>query len=375
MTHRDRYISCLTFGTPDKIPFEPGHPRESTLKVWHGQGLPEGAPYFDFLIESLGMDYGFPKNRWMNLGVDFRLRPRFEEKVIERRPGTLVVQDWKGNVCEISDEFDVTYLRQARDFVTRRWLKCPVENRGDWEKMKQRYDPADPARFPAGYRERCQAYAGRDNLLTVAVNGPFWQMREWCGFEGLCFLMHDDPALVAEMARFWEDFVSKMLERILGDIVFDRLLIQEDMAYKAKSMISPEMTREYCQPSWKHWAAQSAKAGVPIIELDSDGYIEDLIPLWIESGLNACSPMEVAAHNDLPRCRERHGKSMAWRMGVDKRAIAKGGTAIQTEMQRLEPVIRSGGYIPGCDHGVPSDVSWAAFTEYSRLLAQMTGWL
>ena len=57
--------------------------------------------------------------------------PQFEE-VIEHRPalagstapGSLIVQDWKGNICEISDEFDVTYLRNAVDFVTRKWLKA-----------------------------------------------------------------------------------------------------------------------------------------------------------------------------------------------------------------------------------------------------------
>ena len=66
---------------------------------------------------------------------------------------------------------------------------------------------------------------------------------------------------------------------------------------------------------------------------------------------------------------------MAFRGGVDKRAMAKGGEAIRAELKRIEPVVRGGGYIPSCDHGVPSDVSWPAFVEYSRLLAQMTGWL
>jgi hypothetical protein len=42
---------------------------------------------------------------------------------------------------------------------------------------------------------------------------------------------------------------------------------------------------------------------------------------------------------------------------------------------RLEPVVRGGGYIPGCDHGVPPDVSWPDFLHYARLLAEMTGWL
>jgi hypothetical protein len=44
-------------------------------------------------------------------------------------------------------------------------------------------------------------------------------------------------------------------------------------------------------------------------------------------------------------------------------------------MARLRPVIEDGGYIPGCDHGVPHDVSWPDFVNYTRLLAEATGWL
>ena len=66
---------------------------------------------------------------------------------------------------------------------------------------------------------------------------------------------------------------------------------------------------------------------------------------------------------------------MAYTGGVDKRAIARGGQAIRAELARLEPVVRGGGYIPGCDHGVPPDISWPNYVEYTRLLARMTGWL
>jgi len=82
------------------------------------------------------------------LDADFRLRPRFEEKVLEHRDGHLIVQDWKGNICEISDRYDVTYLREPKDFVTRRWIKCPVESRQDWEEMRERYVADDPQRLP-----------------------------------------------------------------------------------------------------------------------------------------------------------------------------------------------------------------------------------
>jgi hypothetical protein len=66
---------------------------------------------------------------------------------------------------------------------------------------------------------------------------------------------------------------------------------------------------------------------------------------------------------------------MAYRGGIDKRAMAKGRSAIKKEIERLMPVIESGGYIPGCDHGVPADVSWPDFVQYVKLLAHATGWL
>jgi hypothetical protein len=66
---------------------------------------------------------------------------------------------------------------------------------------------------------------------------------------------------------------------------------------------------------------------------------------------------------------------MAYLGGVDKRSIAAGGKAIEDEIRRLEPVIKTGGFIPGCDHGVPADASWKDFLYYIKLLAQATGWL
>jgi uroporphyrinogen decarboxylase len=111
------------------------------------------------------------------------------------------------------------------------------------------------------------------------------------------------------------------------------------------------------------------------VAVDSDGYIGELIPLWIEAGINVCDPIEVAAHNDINEFRRMFGKRMAYRGGVDKRAIAKGGKVIEEELARIAPVVKDGGYIPGCDHGVPPDISWKNFIEYSRMLATMTGWL
>lgn len=374
MNARERFIGTLLFQNSGPVPFQPGEARESTLRAWHGQGLPQGRDWKEALCEAIGIPLA-PANDWGSPAPDFTMRPRFEEKVLERRAGSLVVQDWKGNVCEISDQYDVSYLRSARDFVTRSWIKCPVTNRDEWEAMKARYRADDPGRFPADWEAATARLANRSHMAGIVINGPFWQMREWLGFEELCMRFLTEPDLTADMAAFWSDFVAELLEKMLERFVPDAVIISEDMAYKVKAMISPALTREYCLPLWKRWGAMLQKAGCPVYAVDSDGYVGDLIPLWIEAGFHANWPVEVAAGNDIRDFRRQYGRRMAYLGGVDKRAMARGGAEIKEEIRRLEPVIRDGGYIPECDHGIPPDVSWPRMIEYGALLARATGWL
>jgi hypothetical protein len=377
---RERYLETLLFGRPDRVPFMPGGPRESTLAAWWRQGMPPEGNWFDHLCRAIGVTPETTKPQ-VHPGVSFRMIPEFEEKVLEHRPGSgstpghLIVQDWMGNVVEISDEFDVTYLRAAKDFVTRRWHKFPVETPADFEEMKKRYDPRDPGRFPENWKDRVRAMRERDYVTSIGFAGPFWQLREWCGFEPLCVLMASEPEFVHAMVDFWSEFVSRTMEPILEAGIVDRVFMNEDMAYKAHPMIGPAMTRKFLAPAWKRWSTEAKQGGARIVDMDSDGCVDLLIPIWIESGINVCDPMEVAAGCDINGYRNLYGKQIAYTGGVDKRCMAKGGRVIEEELRRIEPVLRDGGFIPSCDHGVPSDVSWPDFIHYSRLLAEMTGWL
>jgi uroporphyrinogen decarboxylase len=375
MNERERFRASLGFGKPDRYTLNPGKPRESTLAAWHQQGLPADADWYEYLLQTLGVEP--PKIQpEVDLGVSFKMIPTFEEKVLEHRDGHYIVQDWMGAITEISDEFDYTYIRRAKDFVTRKWHKFPVETREDWEEMKWRFDAHHPERFPQDFEERCRALKDRDYPLKIIFNGPFWQLREWCGFEGLCMLMIDDPEFVEEMAAFWTDFVMQTLEPILDRVELDYVEFSEDMAYKAHAMISPRMTRRFLKPSYEVWVAAAQENGCPIICIDSDGYIAELIPIWMEVGVNCTRPMEVAAHNDIVEYRKQYGTKLAFMQGIDKRAIAKGGETMRQEVLRVvPPLMEEGGHILGVDHGIPSDIPWPNMVEFVRLLAELTGWL
>ncbi len=373
MNDRERFIAALTFQKPDRVPFEPGTGRKSTREVWYRQGCPEDKDPHAYARELAGVPPSTLQTR-VTPDVDFRMIPQFEEKIIERRADTLIVQDWKGNICEISNRFDVSYLREPTDFVTRSWIKCPVETRPDWDDMQRRYVVGDVRRFPTDWAERCRQLRARDYASRLTISGPFWQLREWLGFENLCMALLDDPDFCREMIGFWEQFVADLLTRVLREYTPDQVMINEDMAYKEKPMIGPDMCRRFLLHCWRTWADICRGSGVPIFEVDSDGHAGELIPVWIEAGFQSNSPQEVAAGNDLIAYRRKYGVRMAYRGGVDKRAIAKGGAAIRAEIRRIQPVIDDGGFIPSCDHGIPHDVSWPNFLDYCRLLAQATGW-
>jgi len=375
MTPRERFLETLLFGAPDRIPLEPGHGRRSTREAWYRQGLPHGTEDIsEYAYRQAGGTQEWPRTG-PGFAVNERMIPQFEERVIERKERSQIVQDWKGNICEIGNQYGPEDLRNAVDFVTRRWIKCPVEGRRDWEEMRERYDPDDPSRLPGDAERLRGELAGRDWPWELRLSGPFWQLREWVGFERLCVLFYDDPQLVRDMISFWEDFVSGLLTRTFQFVVPDAVEISEDMAFKDHAMISPEMAREFLLPTYQRWGEAIRGAGCPVYAMDSDGCIGGLIPVWLEAGINVCDPVEAAAGNELSDLRRSFGRRMAYRGGVDKRAIAKGGSVIEWELRRLTPIIHDGGYIPGCDHAVPPDVAWRDYVRYVGLLARETGWL
>jgi uroporphyrinogen decarboxylase len=373
MTFREAYLRTLRFEPCERVPLMPGEPRESTLKAWHQQGLPEGCHYFQALLDELALPPMTCEIR--PVPVSFTMIPTFEEKVLEHKDGHYIVQDWMGAITEISDEYDYTYIRAPKDFVTRKWHKFPVETRADWERMKERFQVDTPGRIPPD--GALPLDPSHPFILSLELSGPFWQLREWCGFENLCMLFADNPELVQEMVDFWAEFVSQVMGRICGWVKVDRVRISEDMAYKAHSMISPDMARRFLLPTYRRWVGEIRAAGCPLINVDSDGFVEELIPLWAEVGINVCEPMEVAAGNDIVALRARHGHRMAYAGGIDKRAIAAGGKEMEAEVMRVVPPLLAdgGGFVPSCDHGVPPDISWPNYVAYSRLLARLCGWL
>jgi hypothetical protein len=71
---------------------------------------------------------------------------------------------------------------------------------------------------------------------------------------------------------------------------------------------------------------------------------------------------------DVVKVRREYGRDLRLFNGINKYAIAQGPAAIDVELDRVAPLVKDGGYIPGADHSLPPDVSFANYCYFMARL-------
>ena len=203
--------------------------------------------------------------------------------------------------------------------------------------------------------------------------GFFGPLRNMMGLENLCYAFHDQPKLVQRMMAERADAIIAITAEAMRHAEFEMFWFWEDMAFKDGPLINPEVFRKFAFPHYRRICDWLHQQGIKHVGLDSDGNIAELIPIWLEAGINILWPFEVQAGMDVVEVRQTYGHDLVIMGGIDKREIAIGGNAMRREVDRVMPLIENGGYIPELDHSVPPDVSWSAFREYMTYLKHRLG--
>jgi len=354
MTSRERLLAVLNYQPFDHAPFgvHTGAWPE-TIERWKSEGYrPEDEPLFP------------DRDRWEWQGGWFFPNPPFERKVIEEDDRTITYVNHEGILMR--ERKDQPYSSMPQ------FLRFPVETREDFRAfMRERMSPDLAARLGQDYGQRLAAYRERDFPLIIISDrwgGFFGPIRNLTGVERLCMLFYDDPAFVEEMMDAIADFVIAMMGQVLDHTDIDVYGFWEDMAYKTGPLLGPAMMRRYMVPRYRRVVDFVRSRGVEFIALDSDGDISELIPCWLEAGINVLYPFEVQAGMDVLRVRREYGKDLRMWGGFDKRTLAWGPEAIDAELARVRPLIEDGGYVPHPDHSLPPDVSFANYRYYMEKL-------
>jgi len=221
---RQRFLEVATFGNPDKIPLAIGDVRPLTRRRWIMEGLPTKENILDYLkvrrctLQSISLTtYPQQGREWkiasnvINLGPI----PPFKEKII--------FEDQRYRIW--TDTLGITQKGLQNDwnegwsgFATRVFIDFPVKNMKDFIKIKRRYDPKDPQRYPKNWNKIVEAYKRREYPLNINIRGPFWWTRDMMGLKGLAVKIHTDPELIREIMEFCAEFHIEALQRCLEEV-------------------------------------------------------------------------------------------------------------------------------------------------------------
>lgn len=340
----------------------------STIERWKKEGLR------DDLFESFSFDRGhdrktneyFHFDRTESLPISlFDLFPPFERKVLEENERHEVIIDEDGIKKKIFKG------RRVHESMDQR-LEYPVKDRKSWNEYKKRVDPDSPARFPSQGEKEKENYKKANYPIGILAGSFFGWLRNWIGIENLSYMLIDDISLIEEMEEHIEYFILSILKKALKNIKVDFAVFWEDMAYKSGSLVSPSFVKKYMVPHYKEIIEFLRSQGVDIITLDSDGNVWELIPIWLECGINGVLPNEVAAGMDVVKMRKKFGQNLIMLGGIDKRVLARGKEDIKREvMSKVPYLLSSGGYFPAIDHFVPPDVPFQNYLYYLELVRKL----
>ena len=367
MNDRERFLNCMHFENVDRVPCWEWGFRPDTTARWHAEGLPANVPDTVGWTEHFGFDRGGGyANGAMaeKVGVDVNLRPDFLGDVIEEDERSVTRRSAWGGIVKSSK------VGQSIP----QYLSFGVRTREDFARYRERWDADDPARYPADWEARKAAWKDRPYPVSAYAYGWYGLLRELMGVEELSVAFYEDAALIDEVCEFWGDFLIRLFARALTEVDVDFMLFWEDLAFKTGPLVSPHLFARHFAPHYRRVIDFFRSHGVTLFMVDSDGNIGDLIPLWLEAGVNSLAPFEVTAGMDVVAVRREYGRDLGIVGGIDKIAIARGPDAIEAELlRRVKPMLAHGGYIPTLDHSATPEMSLADYVAYRERLARICG--
>lgn len=359
LTGRELFCRAMRFECPGRTLATLGGVWPSAIERWREEGMPSHLSSVTDLIDHFGLQ----RHIWSGPAVDVWVWPPFPRDVFDETDDKITYRNPSGIVCT---EFKVDNYKSMPHFES-----FPVAGRDDWRTFRERLR-WDEARIGDRWAGQKAQWSRRTDPLILYLDRAgslYGSLRDMMGMERLSMAFYDEPELVGEMMDAVVELFCDLCDAILTDFTPDAVCLWEDMAYKTASLVAPSVVREFMLPRYRTMVAKLREKGAGFILLDSDGYVAELIPIWLEAGIDGVVPMEAQAGMDVAAYREKHPELLMLG-GVDKKALAAGREAIDREMDRIARTIASGGYVPWFDHGLPHDVSYDSFVYYVERLKE-----
>ncbi len=247
-----------------------------------------------------------------------------------------------------------------------------VQDNESWQVYKELNTPG-PRWSDRQIDEVCRKYNNREKPLFISVLSTWGFIRDVAGAEAAAMMIYDRPELVEEMIQ-WQrqlrkEYLFPLIERLKPEIV----KVGEDCCYKNGMLISPKHFDEFCGESYREIRDIAKSCGCELFVIDTDGKIDEFVPLAEKYGVNGVYPVEAKADNDLIQLRKKHPNFifLGW---LEKEVINEGNESmIEGEIAaKVVPMLKSGRYFPNIDHSLQPMCTFKNLCHFMNVLHKAT---
>ena len=331
MTGRERIITALSHMQPDQVP----------LFI---HGINEGP------IMGIGkhLTDGLPEGKMLHQMSDAE-----KVKLIDTLFLILDIHEVDGYTClplgpgtefsdqkSVVDDWDVGFTRSPHGIPVP--SSHPIQSPEDLK----HYKPPEP---------------NRDQLFAVDLvkdrfknsKAVFWMMRgtfvrSWrlTGMENYMINLFDNPSFLHKIAEMVTSYSLSQLE-MLGEAGLDVLIVEDDIADKNTTLISPDHFNEFILPYNRRLVDRGHEMGLKVVR-HSDGNLWPILDRILESGYDGLNPLEPQAGMELKKVKDHCGDQICLMGNIDCMELLPNGTPHQVRnavKQAIQDAGKGGGLI------------------------------
>jgi len=363
LTEKERFLNVMHYKNVDRITHREFGYWDELKEDWYNKGyLPKDFMQNNGHIPDEKVEMFFGCEQRIDVGVNVWLTNVTKSpEVIEEKGGKRKIRDPLGIIFEEIKDGTRTIPH---------FLDFPIKDRKTWKVFRDEFLRIDdPVRKISQVElDKLAATVKNTDKLVGTHFGSFvgW-IRDMMGFENIAMLSFEDPELFEEMVAHLTEIKMKCFPQILNSgIKLDYAEGWEDICFNSGPLLNPKVFKERVAPHIKRVMDLFRKQGIDVIWTDCDGKIDDLIPYFMEAGINCMFPFEVNASNDPVEYRKRFGKELLIMGGFNKMKLLESKDAVLAEFKRLDPLLSQGGFIPHIDHRCPAGVSFEMYQYYIK---------
>lgn len=355
MTHKERVLRAFAFKEADRVPLDIGGLNvtsfhvQTDAKLRAALGIPPGKPDVgSFNQQAVIVD----ERILVHFDADFRVLYARDGNLWGPIPGGL-----------FRDEYGIDY-RPSPDGLYYDFARHPLAE-ADIDEI-ERFSFADPRSEVRvkDFAGRIEQYGGEYALALEGSRDSVFGISSWLrGLENFFMDLADDSPVVDLLLDKVTDHQIKVFDFILGRFGkhIDIVRIGDDLGSQNGLLISPDTYRSKVKPRHARLVKAIKERADCKVVIHSCGAIREIIPDFIEVGIDGINPVQVTCAGMEPEGLKKDfgGKVVFWGGGVDTQQVlckASPAEVKRVVAESLNIFKPGGGYVFAQVHNIQPDV-------------------